>query len=59
MIGKLIDAAVKAPGQIVEAAAETVTRLPEVPIRMVEAAVRGADRGLDRVGDALDGEDRR
>lgn len=58
MIGKLIDAAIKAPGQLAEAAAETVARLPEAGVRVVDGATRGAERGLERTADALDGKDR-
>ncbi len=50
----IIDSVVKLPGKIVESGAEIVTRIPEIPIRMVDGAINGVEKGVDKVGEAFD-----
>lgn len=49
MIGKLIDAAMHAPGEAVEAAAEVATRLPMVALDVAEKTMDGIGRGFEKV----------
>ncbi len=49
-----MDAAIELPGKILEVGAETVTRLPEIPIKAVEGIVKGVEKGIEKVEDALD-----
>lgn len=51
MFGKLIDSALKAPGDIAKATAETAARLPGVPLDVAERAIDGAERGIDKLTD--------
>lgn len=51
-----LDALVNLPGAIIEGAAETIVRLPEIPIKAVEGLVNGIEKGADKVMDALDGD---
>lgn len=51
MFGKLLDSALKAPGDIAKAATETAVRLPGVPLDVAERAIDGAERGLDKLTD--------
>lgn len=49
-----LDAAISLPGKIIETGAEAVTRLPEIPIKMVEGAIKGVEKGIEKVEDALE-----
>lgn len=54
LFGDALDGMVKAPGKILEAGAEAVTRIPEVGIKAVEGLVKGIEKGVEKVGDAFD-----
>lgn len=50
-----LDAAVSLPGKVLEAGAEAVTRLPEIPIKAAEGIVKGVEKGMEKLGEAIDG----
>ena len=49
----VIDVAAELPGAIIETSVETVVRLPEVGIKVVEGAISGVEKGIDKIDDAL------
>ncbi len=53
-IEEAVDAAVSLPGKTLEVTAETVVRLPELPIKAVQGIVKGVEKGIEKVEDALD-----
>ena len=48
-----IDVAIDLPGKVVETAVETITRIPEVGIKVVEGAIDGVEKGIEKIDDAL------
>lgn len=50
-----LDGLIELPGKILEAGAETVIRLPEIPIKAVEGLAKGVEKGAEKLGDAIDG----
>ncbi len=49
----LVDTAIKLPGRVLETAAETVVRLPEIPIKAAEGLVKGVEKGVEKLGDSI------
>ena len=49
-----MDAVVSLPGKVIEVAAETVIRLPEIPIKIVEGTVKGVEEGVKKLEKAFD-----
>ncbi len=50
----LFDALFELPGKIIELGVETVVRLPEIPIKIIEGVTDGITNGAEAVEKAFD-----
>lgn len=48
-----IGSIVKLPGEILEKTAETIVRLPEIPIGVVKGLAKGVEKGLKKLDSQL------
>lgn len=50
----LVDLVVETPGKIMETAVETVARVPEVGVNIVEGTISGVEKGIEKVDEVVD-----
>ena len=54
LLDDLIDGVIEAPGKIIEKTVETVVRVPEIGIKATQGIINGAEKGVEKVEEALD-----